>query len=70
MASSLMASYFIVQHHGVQAGSPGAPEPQGTIFTIRLAVNPNQPPPGEGNQDLLQKVLANEAVWEKLLTAQ
>jgi two-component system, probable response regulator PhcQ len=66
---SLMACYFIVHHHGGKIDARRA-EPHGTIFRIRLPINPNQLPPGEGNQDLLQKVLVNEAMWEKLLTAQ
>jgi two-component system, probable response regulator PhcQ len=66
---SLMACYFIVHHHGGKIDARRA-EPHGTIFRIRLPINPNQLPSGEGNPDLLQKVLVNEAMWEKLLTAQ
>jgi hypothetical protein len=63
-----MACYFIIHHHGGRIEATGA-EGQGTVFNIRLFKNPNHPSAAEENQDFLQKVLLNEALWEKLLMA-
>jgi two-component system probable response regulator PhcQ len=65
---NLMACYFIVHHHGGRIEATGG-EGHGTTFTIRLLKNPNLPSPAEENQQFLQKVLLNEALWEKLLMA-
>ncbi len=65
---NLMACYFIVHHHGGRINATSAPG-EGTTFRIRLLKNPNQPSAGEENQEFLQKVLLNEALWEKLLMA-
>jgi two-component system probable response regulator PhcQ len=65
---NLMACYFIVHHHGgrIEAQSE---EGKGTIFTIRLMQNPNQPQAAVDNTEFLQKVLLNETVWDKMLRA-
>jgi len=65
---NLMACYFIVHHHGGRIEASGG-EGNGTTFTIRLLKNPNLPSAAEENQQFLQKVLLNEALWEKLLMA-
>ena len=65
---NLMACYFIVHHHGGRIDASGG-EGQGTVFKIRFFKNPNHPSQGEENQQFLQKVLLNEALWEKLLMA-
>jgi two-component system probable response regulator PhcQ len=64
----LMACYFIVHHHGGKIDARSE-EGQGTTFTIRLPVNPNQPQPGSPNdEEFLQKVLLNDTLWEKLIS--
>jgi two-component system probable response regulator PhcQ len=65
---NLMACYFIVHHHAgkIEAHSE---QGQGTTFTIRLPLNPNQPGQGAQNEEFLRKVLLNDNLWEKLLTA-
>ena len=65
---NLMACYFIVHHHGgkIEANSE---EGQGTTFSLRLPVNPNHPQQTQQSEDFLQKVLLNDSLWEKLLTA-
>ncbi len=66
---SLMACYFIVHHHGGRIEARSA-RPHGTVFSMRLLANPNQPPVTEENPELLQKVLLNNALWEKMLTSE
>jgi two-component system probable response regulator PhcQ len=65
---NLMAVYFIVHHHGgrIEASSV---EGQGTTFRILLPVNCDQPTKFEENQPFFEKVLLNERLWEKLMTA-
>ena len=46
---SLMACYFIVHHHGGKIDARHA-EPHGTIFSIRLPINPNQLRPAKGTR--------------------
>jgi len=66
---NLMACYFIVHHHGGKIEAIGG-EGQGTTFSIRFLLNPNvKSSAAEENQQFLQKVLLNEALWEKLLMA-
>ena len=66
---SLMACYFIIHHHGGRIEARNV-EPHGTIFTMRLLTNPNQPPLVEENREFLQKVLMNDTLWEKLITSE
>ena len=65
----LMACYFIVHHHGgkIEARSQ---EGQGTTFTLRLPTNPNLVPQAQSEQDFVQKVVLNDKLWEKLITAE
>jgi two-component system probable response regulator PhcQ len=63
---NLIACYFIVHHHGGRIEARSA-KPHGTIFSMRLPTNPNQPPVLEGNPELLQKVVLNNALWEKMI---
>jgi two-component system probable response regulator PhcQ len=66
---NLMAVYFIVHHHGgsIEARSD---EARGTTFVLTFPLNPEQRPPLEENQQFLEKVLLNEKLWEKLMTAE
>lgn len=64
---NLIACYFIVHHHGGRIAARSA-RPHGTIFSMQLPTNPNQPPALEENPELLQKVMLNNALWEKILT--
>lgn len=66
---NLMACYFIVHHHGGKIEAVSGPN-TGTIFTMRLPTNANQPLQSLGDQDFFQKVLLNETIWEKLMTAE
>src|SRR5205807_1047672 len=52
----LMACYFIVHHHGgkIDAKSDNG---KGTVFTLRLPINPTQAPTTENDHEFLHKVL-------------
>lgn len=65
---NLMACYFIVHHHGgkVEAESEAG---SGTIFKLRFPINPEQAPQLKEDPAMLQKVLLNEAIWEKLIAS-
>jgi two-component system probable response regulator PhcQ len=65
----LMACYFIVHHHSgrIEAKSESG---HGTTFTIRLPVNPSQAPQvPQSDTDFLHKVLLNDSLWQKLISA-
>jgi signal transduction histidine kinase len=66
---NLMACYFIVHHHGGKIEARSEPG-QGTNFTLRLPVDPNQAPSPEENRELVQKILFNETLLEKLLSSE
>jgi len=65
----LMACFFIVHHHGgrIEARSDAR---NGTVFTIRMPVNPNSVPPVQNEQDFLQKVILNDSLWKKLISSE
>ncbi len=66
----LMAVYFIVHHHGgkIEARSEDG---KGTIFTIRLPIDPDSVPSSTaGDTEFLRKVLINDALFEKLIASQ
>ncbi len=65
----LMACYFIVHHHGgrIEARTE---QGNGTIFRLRLPVNPSQAPLSlESDTQFLQKVMLNDRLWEKLISS-
>jgi two-component system probable response regulator PhcQ len=63
---NLMACFFVVYHHGgkidVQS-TPGA----GTTFDVILPLNPGERSLIQNDKEFLPQMLANEALWEKLL---
>jgi two-component system probable response regulator PhcQ len=66
----LMACYFIVHHHGgrINARSENG---HGTTFTIRFPTNPSHSQVTQKNDtDFIQKVLLNDALWEKLISSE
>lgn len=66
---NLMAVYFIVHHHGGRIEAESA-DGNGTTFRITMPFNCEQSTGGDDNTRLLDKVLINEKLWEKLMAAE
>ncbi len=65
---NLIAVYFIVHHHGGRVLAQSRPN-EGTTFTITLPFDANLQPKTDEDTAFIQKVLLNEELWERLLTA-
>ncbi len=65
---NLMACYFIVYHHGGKIDAFSEPG-RGTTFTLRFPTDPNRTQPSLDEHQFYQKVLLNEAIWEKLIAS-
>jgi two-component system probable response regulator PhcQ len=65
---NLIATYFIVHHHGGHILAQSTPN-AGTTFTIVLPVDANLQPRVEEDAAFVQKALLNEELWERLLAS-
>jgi two-component system probable response regulator PhcQ len=66
----LMACYFIVHHHGGKIEAHSEPG-QGTTFVMTLPVHPEATvSAGPQETDFLQQVVLNDALWERLISAE
>lgn len=66
---NLMAVYFIVHHHGGRIEAESV-EGKGTTFRITVPINCEQSVRSDDGSKLLDKVLINEKLWEKLMVAE
>lgn len=64
----LMACFFIVHQHGGKIVARSR-EGRGTVFVLRLPLNPAALPLAEENQRFLEKLFFNEEAWERHLTS-
>jgi two-component system, probable response regulator PhcQ len=64
---NLMACFFIVHHHGGKIDAKSQPG-SGTIFNLRLPLQPERAVAPAGEADFLQKTLLNEELWQKLIS--
>ena len=64
---NLMACYFIVHHHGGKIEARNE-QGKGTTFNLTFSTHPERPVPEE-SQQFLEKVVLNEQLWEKLISA-
>lgn len=65
---NLIACYFIVHHHGGRIEARSAPD-QGTTFILRLPLDPNSQSAINDEGQFLRKVLLNDSLLERFLTA-
>lgn len=63
---NLMACFFLIYHHGGKIAVESQPN-AGTKFTIVLPVNSAEKSLVQNDREFLPHLLANEALWEKLL---
>jgi signal transduction histidine kinase len=63
---NLLACYFIVYHHGGKI-DVRSEEGQGATFTLTFPIQPKSNSPAEEEQAFLQRVLANDAFWERVI---
>jgi len=65
---NLMACFFIVHHHGGCIEAQNLPA-GGNRFTLHLPLHPERVPVATGETEFLKKVMLNENLWQKLLSA-
>jgi two-component system probable response regulator PhcQ len=63
---NLMTCFFLVFHHGGKIDVES--DKDGTVFILTLPIQPPEPAVQQGDRDFVAKVLANEQLWEKLLS--
>jgi K+-sensing histidine kinase KdpD len=66
---NLMACYFIVYHHGGKI-DVRSEEGQGVTFTLTFPMQPKLDSPAEEEQAFLNRVLVNDAFWERVIAGQ
>jgi two-component system probable response regulator PhcQ len=66
---NLMACYFIVYHHGGKI-DVRSEEGQGVTFTLTFPMHPKLDSPAEEEQAFLNRVLVNDAFWERVIAGQ
>ena len=65
---NLMACFFIVHHHGGKIDATSQPG-RGTVFTLRLPLQPERAAAPPNETDFLQKALLNGELWQKLIAS-
>ncbi|MCS7338006.1 MAG: hybrid sensor histidine kinase/response regulator [Verrucomicrobiae bacterium] len=65
---NLMACYFIAYHHGGTIDASSEPG-RGTTFILRFPTDPNRPRTTLDQHQFYQRMLLNDAIWEKLIAS-
>ncbi len=63
---NLLACYFIVYRHGRKM-AVRSEEGQGVTFTLNFPMQPKLSSPAEEEQAFLNRVLVNDAFWERVI---
>lgn len=66
---NLMAVFFIVHHHGGRIDARSE-EGAGTTFSLTFSPDPDSAPAAEENTRFLERVVLNDRLWERVLSAE
>ena len=65
---NLMACFFLIHHHAGRIHADNAGD-RGTVFSVRLPLDPAEAGAGTDDTEFLRKSVLNQNIWEKLLSS-